>query len=113
MSKEKNKTEYFAIRVEKSTKELVDKKLKRMNSDPLSDKVKYSLLVEYLVKKMTPEDEKELQKLALTWETEEKRLKHLYEKKKGKVSPKRWRELTLSGQLISFFKEHSRLSIVL
>ena len=78
MNNEKNKTKYQSIRVSNSAKNLVDEKLTRINNNPLYDKVSYSLYVEYLTKKLTPEDEKELLRLALTWDTEEKRLNALF-----------------------------------
>jgi len=48
---------------------------------------------------------------AITWAHEDKRLKRLWEKKKGKVSENKWKEMLYIGQLSEFITENSRLQV--
>ena len=48
---------------------------------------------------------------SITWAHEDKRLKRLWEKKKGKVSENKWKEMLYIGQLSEFITENSRLQV--
>lgn len=74
-------------------------------------KITFDALVSHFLKNVTPEDIETLQKGAITWAHEDKRLKRLWEKKKGKVSDNKWKEMLYVGQLAEFIAENSRLQI--
>lgn len=67
--------------------------------------------VSYFLNKANKEDIEMLQLQTITWEHEEKRLRRLWEKKKGKVSNNKWKEMLFLGQLSDFVSDNSRLKM--
>lgn len=116
MKKESNKTEnknatYSSIRVKESTKKSITKILEKANKTDDCGKVTVDILISHLVEKVSIEDIQNLQLRSITWEHEDKRLRQLWEKKKGKVSESKWKEMLYIGQLAEFITEHSRLKV--
>ena len=109
-SKKKN-DEYTSIRVKGNTKNDVNKFLEKINKTEDCGKITFDALVSHFLKNVTPEDIETLQKGAITWAHEDKRLKRLWEKKKGKVSDNKWKEMLYVGQLAEFIAENSRLQV--
>lgn len=104
-----NANEYKSIRVKSSTKQLIDKFLEKINKQEDSGKISFDVLVNFFLENVTNEDIKSLQLKSVTWVHEEKRLRKLYEKKKGKVDEAKWKQMLCLGELNGFFREHSRL----
>ena len=116
MKKECNKQEnknviYGSIRVKESTKNNITKILEKANKTDDCGKVTMDILISHLVEKISPNDIQELQLKSITWEHEEKRLRRLWEKKKGKVSNNKWKEMLFLGQLSDFVSDNSRLKM--
>ena len=116
MKKESNKQEnknvtYASIRVKESTKKNITKVLEKANKTDDCGKVTMDILISHLIEKISPEDIQRLQLKSITWEHEDRRLRHLWEKKKGKVSESKWKEMLYVGQLADFIAENSRLQV--
>lgn len=109
-SKTKN-NDYTSIRVKGDTKNNVNKFLDKINKTEDCGKITFDALVSYFLENVTQEDIENLQKGAITWAHEDKRLKRLWEKKKGKVSENKWKEMLYVGQLAEFIAANSRLQI--
>ena len=109
---QKEKSTHGTLRVKQKTKDAIDIFLKeKVNTDEDLAKVTVDNLVTFLLEKMTKEDIKALQVSSLTWKHESKRIKKLWETKKGKVTPTEWEAMLYSGQLFEFIKKHSRISV--
>ena len=117
MSKQKRQTNnpedniYKSLRVKEPTKKSVTDFLKKINTEDDSGKISCDDLISYFIQNVTTEDIEKLRLGSITWEHEDRRLRKLYEKKKGKVSEAKWREMLFLGQLQSFIGEHSRLPL--
>ncbi len=109
-SKKKN-DDYTSIRVKGNTKNDVNKFLDKINKTEDCGKITFDALIRYFLENVTQEDIDQLQKRAITWAHEDKRLKRLWEKKKGKVSENKWKEMLYIGQLAEFIAENSRLQV--
>jgi hypothetical protein len=102
---------YTSIRVKLSTKESINKFIEKINNTEDCGKITFDALANYLLNNISKEDIDNLQLKSVTWTHEDKRLRRLWEKKKGKVSENKWKEMLYMGQLQSFIKEHSRITI--
>ena len=102
---------FSSLRIKESTKTLVSKFLDKVNKDEDCGKVTPDSLVKYFLENVTSADIEKIQLQSVTWSHEEKRLKKLWEKKKGKVTDNGWKEMLYMGQLASFIKENSRIQI--
>ena len=109
-TKKKNE-DYASIRVKSDTKQDINKFLEKINKTEDCGKITFDALVTYFLKNVSSDDIKNLQKGAITWAHEDRRLKRLWEKKKGKVSEVEWKQLLYMGQLASFIAENSRLEV--
>jgi hypothetical protein len=109
-SKVKN-YDYTSIRVKGNTKNDVNKFLEKVNKVEDCGKVTFDVLVSYFLKSVTSEDIEKLQMESITWAHEDKRLRRLWEKKKGKVSENKWKEMLYIGQLAEFISENSRIQV--
>lgn len=107
-SKNKN-DDYTSIRVKGNTKNNVNKFLEKINNTPDCGKITFDAFISYFLKNVTQKDIENLQKGAITWAHEDKRLRLIWEKKKGKVSENKWKEMLHLGQLREFTMEHTRL----
>ncbi len=105
------KGNYTSIRVKENTKVDVNKFLDKANKTEDCGKITFDALISYFLKNVTKEDIENLQLQSITWAHEDKRLKRLWEKKKGKISENKWKEMLYIGQLKEFIAEHSRLQI--
>ncbi len=117
MSKQNSKTQktesniYKSIRVKESTKEKVTNFLNKVNKSEDCGKISFDDLISFFLENVTIDDIKKLHLRSITWEHEDRRLRKLYEKKKGKISDAKWREMTFLGHIQSFVNEHSRLPV--
>ncbi|MAZ46928.1 MAG: hypothetical protein CME65_00100 [Halobacteriovoraceae bacterium] len=116
MKKESNKQEnknvtYGSIRVKELTKKNITKVLEKANKTDDCGKVTMDILISHLIEKVTPEDIQKLQLRSITWEHEDRRLKTLWEKKKGKITESKWKEMLYIGQLKEFIQDNSRLQM--
>ena len=111
MNENKEISTYKSIRIKQTTKTKVDKLLQEINKQEDGGKVTFDQLVNYFLSKIEKEDLKNLQLQSVTWVHEEKRLRKLYEKKKGNISEEKWKQMLCLGELRSFFNTHSRLPI--
>ncbi len=102
---------FTSIRVKEKTKESVRSFLLKVNKSEDCGKVSTDVLLSYFLDKVTKEDIEALQLKTITWSMEEKRLRKLWEKKKGKVTDDKWKEMTFLGQLVEFIFENSRLQV--
>ncbi len=102
---------FTSIRVKDKTKEEVNKFLEKVNKAEDCGKVTFDTLVSFFLEKLTTEDIQALQTKTITWSHEEKRLRKLWEKKKGKVSDNKWKEMLFLGQLGEFIEANSRLKV--
>lgn len=102
---------FKSIRVKEVTKKEVDQFLKKVNSNEDTGKVSFDDLINFFLEKVTVEDIESLQLTSVNWEHEDKRLRKLFEKKNGKVSEARWRELIFLGQINDFISDNSRLPL--
>ena len=109
--KENNNVTYASIRVKDITKKNIAKILEKANKSDDCGKVTMNSLVSHLLEKITPEDIEGLKLKSITWEHEDKRLRYLWEKKKGKVSESKWKEMLYLGQLRDFIKDNTRLEM--
>ncbi len=109
-SKMKN-NDYTSIRVKGNTKKDVNNFLEKINKTEDCGKITFDALVSYFLENVNQEDIENLQKGAITWAHEDKRLKRLWEKKKGKVSENKWKEMLYVGQLAEFIAANSRLEV--
>jgi hypothetical protein len=109
-SKVKN-YDFTSLRVKGNTKNDATKFLDKVNKIEDCGKVTYDALVAYFLKNVTTEDIERLRVESITWAHEDKRLRRLWEKKKGKVSEQKWKEMLHLGQLREFTLEHSRLQV--
>lgn len=110
-SKMKN-YDYTSIRVKGNTKNDVNKFLEKVNKVEDCGKVTFDALVSYFLKSVTNDDIENLQIESITWAHEDKRLRRLWEKKKGKVTETKWKEMLYLGQLAEFISTNSRLEVV-
>ena len=108
-----NKKDYnfSSIRVKNGTKEAINKFLEKVNRTEDCGKVTLDILVNFLLEKVTKEDMEALQMKTLTWSHEEKHLRKLWERKKGKVSEEQWKKMLFLGELQGFISTHSRLKV--
>ncbi|RZF21718.1 hypothetical protein DAY19_08495 [Halobacteriovorax vibrionivorans] len=97
---------YTSIRVKKNTKKDVNKFLDRANKTEDCGKITFDALISYFLENVTKDDIEKLQLQSITWAHEDKRL---WEKKKGKVSENKWKEMLYLGQSSEFISKHSRL----
>ncbi|MBC86735.1 MAG: hypothetical protein CL677_06100 [Bdellovibrionaceae bacterium] len=112
MSKKENKNvTYNSLRVKNETKALLQNLLTKINKNEDCGKITSDKIIHHLVTNVTNEDIKALQLESITWEHEDRRLKKLWEKKKGKISESKWKEMLYIGQLAEFINEHSRLKV--
>ena len=109
-SKMKN-DDYTSIRVKGNTKSDVNKFLEKVNKTEDCGKVTFDALVSYFLKSVTNEDIKKLQEESIIWAHEDKRLRRLWKKKKGKTTENKWKEMLYLGQLAEFISENSRLQV--
>ncbi len=109
-SKNKN-DEYTSIRVKGNTKNRVNKFLEKINKTEDCGKITFDTLISYFLENVTKDDIESLQMSAVTWIHEDKRLRRFWEKRRGKVSESKWKEMLYRGELTSFINEHSRLKI--
>lgn len=108
----KKVAESKSIRVSTITKALIDKKLANLNKSDEFGKVTYDSLLNLLIKEMSKDQARQLQKSTITWTMEEERLKELWSKKntKGsKVSDEKWKQMLYLGTLKEFIVEYSRI----
>ncbi len=82
MKKESNKQEnknvtYNSIRVKESTKKNIAKVLEKVNKTDDCGKVTTDILISHLVERVSLEDIQRLQLKSITWEHEDRRLRHL------------------------------------
>ncbi|MCP3930843.1 MAG: hypothetical protein GY909_17360 [Oligoflexia bacterium] len=103
--------DYSSIRVKGKTKEDVNKFLDKVNKTEDCGKVTFDAFITYFLANATKEDIEKLQLQVTTWEHEEKRLRRIWEKKKGKVNNNKWKEMLYLGQLSDFISENSRLKV--
>lgn len=101
-----------SLRVKESTKVKVDKFVKKVNSSDEYGRICVDQIVNFLIDNVTKEDIEKLQFSTITWAHEDKRLKKLWEKKHGKVTENKWKELLYIGQLSEFIATNSRLQLV-
>lgn len=106
---ESKNVQYSSIRVKETTKINVSKFLEKINKSDECGKITTDIFMNYLLEKITQEDVQNLQLKSTTWAHEDKRLRQLWEKKKGKVSENKWKEMLHLGQLREFTMEHTRL----
>ena len=116
MKKECNKQEnksvtYGSIRVKEATKKNIAKVLEKANKTDDCGKVTMDILISHLIEKISTDDIQKLQLKSITWEHEDRRLRLLWEKKKGKVSESKWKEMLYIGQLADFIAENSRIQV--
>ena len=106
---------YGKLNLEKETKIKFDKLLSEINKNSgLKKKVAPNSLQSYLIElfaKDHDQHKKTLQLSSLTWIEEEERLRPVWENKNRKVSKEQWELLKCTGQLVGFFKEHSRIPL--
>ncbi|MBT6325374.1 MAG: hypothetical protein HOJ35_05355 [Bdellovibrionales bacterium] len=100
---------YTSIRVKENTKNNVNKFLDKVNKSEDCGKVTFDTLVSYFLENISNEDVEKLQLKSITWAHEDKRLRRLWEKKKGKVTENKWKEMLYLGQLGKFISENSRI----
>lgn len=103
---------FTSIRVKKNTKSDVNKFLDKANKTEDCGKITFDALISYFLKNVSSEDIEKLQMESITWAHEDKRLKRLWEKKKGKLTENKWKEMLYIGQLSEFITENSRLQVV-
>ncbi|MBT4791260.1 MAG: hypothetical protein HON90_06795 [Halobacteriovoraceae bacterium] len=101
---------YTSIRVKKNTKIDVNKFLNKTNRTEDCGKITFDALIGYFLENLTKEDIEKLQIRSITWAHEDKYIRNLWEKKKGKVSETKWKEMLHLGKLREFTMEHTRLS---
>ena len=109
-TKKKN-DEYSSIRVKGATKSNVNKFLEKINKTEDCGKITFDSLVSYFLENVSQEDVETLQKGAITWAHEDKRLKRLWEKKKGKITESEWKKMLYLGQLSEFVSTNSRIKV--
>ena len=102
---------YTSIRVKDKTKDDVTKFLEKVNKTEDCGKVTFDTLIAYFLENVNKDDIESLQLKTVTWSHEEKRLRRLWEKKKGKTSDNKWKEMLYLGQLGEFISSNSRLQI--
>ena len=102
---------YTSIRVKDRTKDDVTKFLEKVNKTEDCGKVTFDTLIGYFLENVSKEDIESLQLKTVTWSHEEKRLRRLWERKKGKVTDNKWKEMLYLGQLGEFILTNSRLQI--
>ncbi len=107
----KKNDNYSSIRIKENTKNGVIKFLEKINTSEFCGRITPDSFVSYFLENVTKEDIEKLQIKSITWAHEDKRLRKLWEKKKGKVSENSWKEMLYLGQLKEFISEHSRLQI--
>lgn len=100
---------FTSIRVKEKTKVEVNKFLEKINKAEDCGKVTFDTLVNFFLERMNKEEIEALQMKTITWSHEEKRLRKIWEKKKGKISDNQWKEMLFLGQLSDFIASHSRL----
>ncbi len=110
-STQKKNNNYTSIRVKDKTKDDVTKFLETVNKNDDCGKVTFDTLIGHFLEKVTKEDIASLRLKTVTWSHEEKRLRKLWEKKKGKVSDNKWKEMLFLGQLGEFISANSRLKV--
>lgn len=108
-SPNKNAT-YCSIRVKEKTKDNVTRLLKKINKNEDCGKVTFDHFVGHFIDNINDEDIQALQLKTITWSHEEKRLRKLWEKQKGKISDDKWKEMLFLCQLREFVIDHSRIS---
>ncbi len=96
-NQKKKNEDYASIRVKAGTKLEINKFLEKVNKTEDCGKVTFDALVTYFLKNVTSDDIKSQQNGAITWAHEDRRLKRLWEKKKGKVSEVEWKKLLYMG----------------
>jgi hypothetical protein len=110
--KENNNATYASIRVKDLTKKNITKVLEKANKSDDCGKVTVDILISHLIEQISQEDIHRLQLKSTTWEHEDRRLRNLWEKKKGKVSESKWKEMLYIGQLKAFINQNSRLKVM-
>ena len=104
-------TKNHSIRVKERGKNSMDKFLDSIKKSEFDSPITYDLAITFLCENATEEDRNRLLLRALKWDDEERRLRHVWEKKNGKVSDRQWREKVGTGQLLNFFEKHSRIKL--
>lgn len=102
---------YTSIRVKANTKLDVNRFLDKLNKVEDTGKITFDALISYFLKNVSKEDIEKLQFQSISWAHEDKRLRRLWEKKKGKVSENKWKEMLYLGQIKEFIVENSRLQV--
>ena len=102
---------YKSIRVKSSTKSKIQNFLAKVNKSSDGGKISFDQLVSFLLENTKQSEIDKLVLSSLTWVHEEKRLRLLYEKKKGTISDSKWKQMLFQGELLTFTKEHSRIPI--
>lgn len=62
----------------------------------------FDSLINFFLQKITKSDIEKLQYSTIKWTHEEKRLRKIWEKKKGKISEEKWKEILFMEQLNDF-----------
>jgi len=101
-----------SLRVKPATKEKMDNFIQKINSTDECGRISIDQIVNFFLDNVSKKNIEMLQFQSITWSHEDKRLKRLWEKKKGKVSENKWKEMLYLGELSKFTLEHSRLNIV-
>ena len=109
-----NKKNYHftSIRVKEGTKYEVNKLMKKINKAEDCGKVTPDILLNFFLEKVTKEDMEMLRVKTMTWVHEERHLRKVWEKTKGKVSDDQWKKMLFLGELQSFISSHSRFRVV-
>ena len=102
---------FTSIRIKNKTKEDVTKFLEKVNKSEDCGKVTFDTLIGYFLEKTSKDDIENLQLKTITWSHEETRLRKLWEKKKGKVTDNKWKEMLYIGQLGEFISLNSRIKV--
>ena len=105
------KQSFKSIRVKDATKQKINKFLNKVNKSEDTGKITFDDLMNYFLENIETKDVEQLQLRTVTWVHEEKRLRKLYERQKGRITEVRWKQMLCLGELQEFFNEHSRLPV--
>ncbi|OFZ47611.1 MAG: hypothetical protein A2451_02555 [Bdellovibrionales bacterium RIFOXYC2_FULL_39_8] len=106
-----NANEYKSMRIKSITKKSVDTFLEKINKQEDCGKISFDHVINFFIENVTSEEIKKIQLRSVSWVHEEKRLRKLYESKKGKVDEAKWKQMLFIGELNVFIKENSRLQV--
>lgn len=109
-TEKKEITNAHAFRVSKETKDLADE-IRQKIKKKFGKSLTYDFLLGKILERADPKMIDDIALSALTWVEEEKRLREMYLKKNRQVTPEKYERMKCSGQLVDFFKEHSRIKL--